>query len=1208
MAASTVSGSLGDYSAEFLTPEQQERFTFVKAKLYGNKEVDIADLEKNGMHSVVAAIIRMQWMGIATLSEVSYPDLVKAFYVCLKSKADGSLTSFVKGIQIRIDREFLKTLVGVCTSGQSGIHSVDIQAKGLGIIGTDFRLKDGKLDINQLNAFNRILHFIVCQTLAPRNATFSSCAKADSDLMFWAIQNREINMAEVMIERMKFARDQIWDTKSKLNVSLPYAHLLTKVFKHFGVDLSGAVTEKMGQAIRSINLKKSGFSFQNGTWSKASVVEGEAIIGDFPVVQKEAAESAVEQPVAVQSATVEALVAIEPAAPSAPELARSPLIEALVEEAVESAADPLPTSIVASILEEVLDSIHSTPVTPEAGGESVAEAVASGHIEESLAIPVQEEQLDAPNNIILEEDAPIQGEQEPMEKDAPVQGEQSKEGPVEETRSDEPMGSVPTNEDLPNAPNDARDGETASSSDSDDDQPPPTSEARHKGKEVESEVPLLSNTPFERQMRQKILINLKLVIERLDAQGTILCSLQSDVSSIFMSQASASKEISNIRNAMKWFNKEMGSMKNMLCEILKVVGAEAPPPPPPAAQVPESRPAGPSVQESGPSGPSGPAEQVSGPTGPLESKPVQTEVEEEVLAPKPPAPSHPSHTPVPPSPLSAPTAPPAPQPFKKPQSRPISSPTRFPSQSTSSPASSIHILPPPPISKVPPASSAGASSSSGPSPGLVDDIPTTSHSFLHPSPPPSFITIIPETAQLDSPFIEKIKDEFEEGILRSVLKVREHIHRADSSSPAPKKRKISSTSSISYEPKYPPLWFSLTVVTKNKPLYREYLSKVVLATIINLPFLNLTEHLHTILPFTSISKSKKSKIFSSAHSKIEEQWGKGHKDLFERYILAKSTRFPLRDHSLTLSEWFRIYHRELWAPFIQKEIKMVRHYVLFNNYRYVHRLPEVQLSQFKRAISALTPGISQSSDIQVDFATLHVPDEIALPQIHFHVMESSVGSIIFECFARVMGRIQVQKGYLVAFPRFLFREYHQGHVSAEVLAPILSECERLTSSEWSKFYPLSAQQLFSLNEAQAREGKPAISPATFLDMNSINLINDPFKVWEERYKVYLALHKALKDNHNHYPVSMDQFLTCASFGTRHFLKMTMDKEAYADLLYKHLDLHLQRMASSMGPTYSVSFGVFKTHFEEQEAQAWETISHFASLLSPAYYLFVPPQH
>ncbi|MQL88715.1 hypothetical protein Taro_021280 [Colocasia esculenta] len=135
--------------------DDKERFTFVKTKLCGNKAVDVADLEKNRMHSIVDAMDSMKWTGIATLSE-------------------------------------------------------------------------------------------------------------------------------------------IWDTKSKLNVSLPYAHLLTKVFSHFGVNLSGAVVEKMGQAIRSRNLIKSGFSVVNGVWTETSVAEGEAIIGEAQDAQQEAAADLVE--------------------------------------------------------------------------------------------------------------------------------------------------------------------------------------------------------------------------------------------------------------------------------------------------------------------------------------------------------------------------------------------------------------------------------------------------------------------------------------------------------------------------------------------------------------------------------------------------------------------------------------------------------------------------------------------------------------------------------------------------------------------------------------------------------------------------------------------------------------------------------------------------------------------------------------------------
>ncbi|MQL91034.1 hypothetical protein Taro_023639 [Colocasia esculenta] len=251
--------------------------------------------------------------------------------------------------------------------------------------------------------------------------------------------------------------------------------------------------------------------------------------------------------------------------------------------------------------------------------------------------------------------------------------------------------------------------------------------------------------------------------------------------------------------------------------------------------------------------------------------------------------------------------------------------------------------------------------------------------------------------------------------------------------------------------------------------------------------------------------------FSSLQAQeTEEQWARGHKELYHKFLLAKSARFPPRDHSLTLSEWFQIHHKNCWAPFIQKEIKMARHFQLFNNYRYVHRLLEVQLSQFKQAISALGSAVAHTEAVQVDFATLQLPEEISLPPIHSLIMESSVGSIIFERFARVMGRIKVQKGFLVVFHRFLFREYHQGLVSAEVLAPILSECEILSPSDWARFYPLSAQQLSDLNDSQAKEGHPPVSPATFLDMNSIHLVQDPFRTWVERYKVYVVLCQELK--------------------------------------------------------------------------------------------------
>ncbi|MQL90830.1 hypothetical protein Taro_023420 [Colocasia esculenta] len=190
-------------------------------------------------------------------------------------------------------------------------------------------------------------------------------------------------------------------------------------------------------------------------------------------------------------------------------------------------------------------------------------------------------------------------------------------------------------------------------------------------------------------------------------------------------------------------------------------------------------------------------------------------------------------------------------------------------------------------------------------------------------------------------------------------------------------------------------------------------------------------------------------------------------------------------------------------------------------------------------------------------------------------MESAVGPIIFERFARVMGRISVQKGNSLTFHRFVYREYHQGLIKYDLLAPLLSECEQLSPSDWERFYPLTAQQLLDLNASLARLYQPPLSAAQFLDLNSIHLIRDPFDTWVERYKVYVAMKKELKDNHIFYPISVDQFLQHASVGTSTFYKFSLDSNEYDTFIEAQRQLHIQRMAPVLGPSYSMVYGAFQ---------------------------------
>ncbi|MQL74490.1 hypothetical protein Taro_006850 [Colocasia esculenta] len=90
----------------------------------------------------------------------------------------------------------------------------------------------------------------------------------------------------------------------------------------------------------------------------------------------------------------------------------------------------------------------------------------------------------------------------------------------------------------------------------------PDARAREdKGKEVAQETPLLTWRPH--QKKKKLKINMKPVIKRLDEQGKILCSMQSDIQSIFLSQSSAAKEIGALTSEIQSLKNDFGMVKQV---------------------------------------------------------------------------------------------------------------------------------------------------------------------------------------------------------------------------------------------------------------------------------------------------------------------------------------------------------------------------------------------------------------------------------------------------------------------------------------------------------------------------------------------------------------------------------------------------------------------------------------------------------------------
>ncbi|MQL84481.1 hypothetical protein Taro_016988 [Colocasia esculenta] len=475
---------------------------------------------------------------------------------------------------------------------------------------------------------------------------------------------------------------------------------------------------------------------------------------------------------------------------------------------------------------------------------------------------------------------------------------------------------------------------------------------------------------------------------------------------------------------------------------------------------------GPSTEQPGPLGPV--VDEQSGPSEPVESQDEQGRVEapvEEAVPLEPP--SSPLQTPAPPSPPSSTTAPLALATFKQPLPKHISSPTPFPTTTSSSPASSTFIPPPP--SEAPPVSSSltGASSFSPSSSEPSIPPPSTAYSFLHPPTPPSFVTIIPEDSQLEGPFIQDIKDEFEVAILRSVLSVDTHIHRTGSSSHAPKKRKISSNLATSSEPRG---------------------SKITPVIPTSIPH---TVRLHYSKEYNSHRSTTTSNTLELDGSNTQPR---------ARRLQKLSTTAQ----TTTGAQRLQIEHDG-------------------------------------------SNHTSKCVDTQADFV-------------------DTTGFNCSDCFLRQSSNLST--------------ENITSHIKSDVLAPLLSECERLSPSDWERLYPLTAQQLLDFNASQDRSNQPPLSAVQFLDLNSIHLVRDPFDMWVERYKVYISMKKELKHQQIFYPISIDQFLQHASFGTSSTYKMSLGKDEYGNFVEAQRQLHIQRMAPIMGHSYSIVYGSFQGYFEE----------------------------
>jgi hypothetical protein len=255
--ASSSKASTTDLSKLLTTQQQRERFMefFYKKSLTTPKYGNLPTFSSEVFDFPVLYKEQKVYDFISD-SGSYYPDLVKAFYCNMKFE-NNVLTSAVKGIPISLTVQTLGECIKIPYEGVEIRTGYDAQLEGYAK--KDFfysisrysehafnekrRKTSGRLSEKPfwsagiLEIDDRMIHYFLCYVLVPKFSNHATINDLEMQLLY-AIKNKvQVNWAYVILNHMS--------SHSEKSAGLPYARLLTKVFKKFKVNVTNELCYPM---------------------------------------------------------------------------------------------------------------------------------------------------------------------------------------------------------------------------------------------------------------------------------------------------------------------------------------------------------------------------------------------------------------------------------------------------------------------------------------------------------------------------------------------------------------------------------------------------------------------------------------------------------------------------------------------------------------------------------------------------------------------------------------------------------------------------------------------------------------------------------------------------------------------------------------------------------------------------------------------------
>ncbi|KAK2422917.1 hypothetical protein QL285_033410 [Trifolium repens] len=238
-------------------PDDEERFeTFWKVKpVSAGRIYEFDDLAKGGV-DLLKYTEPLGWTSFFKINESIFPLLVQAFYFNAKvDLAKSEITSYIKGIEIQLDPNVIGDILGLKVEGVEAFG--ENWYTGLGVskdplileVFNEQGAQKEKPPSSMLKQEYKLLHNFCQHCIFPRTGSLDKVTENDLLIMHHLSKGIKLNLPYIIIQHMIHVANS-----GIKKVTLPYAMILTKIFRIFKVDETDQRVENSCTSFKFKNL------------------------------------------------------------------------------------------------------------------------------------------------------------------------------------------------------------------------------------------------------------------------------------------------------------------------------------------------------------------------------------------------------------------------------------------------------------------------------------------------------------------------------------------------------------------------------------------------------------------------------------------------------------------------------------------------------------------------------------------------------------------------------------------------------------------------------------------------------------------------------------------------------------------------------------------------------------------------------------------